>query len=513
MTGLQNILNLLGINNSTAKTLWRAVQFGLVAATLMGTAPFAPSALGGEVTNMTAGESHHAGTLEVPVNKSQVLKVDQPFAQALIGNADIADILPLTKSSVYILGKKVGSTSLTLYDKQKTLISVVDIMVGPDVIGLRQQLSDLMPNERIGARISNNSIVLSGGVSSAVAVDRALQVADTYSPGKVVNMMSVGSSQQVLLEVRFSEMKRSVAKQIGLNSAFRSNSGSFSGGTGGASVNSTILTNKNGTPSVDLTGILESFGIIGKTFNIGNVNIAGVLDALESKGVVTTLAEPNLVALSGDTASFLAGGEFPVPVSRDNNNNSGTTGNANTNVTVEFKSFGVSLAFTPTVLEDGLINLIVAPEVSSIDPSASVVINGLVIPGLKTRRARTTLELRDGQSFAIAGLISKDFQDTVKQFPVLGSIPIIGALFRSTGFQRDETELVIVVTPRLIKPTTPDKIVLPTDRVQEPNELGLFMNGTTDSAVNQNPIVNPEMTKNPPKGPTGIDGPHGHIVE
>lgn len=459
----------------------------------------------------------HAGTFEVPVNKSQVLRVDQPFGQALIGNPDIADIMPLTSRSLYVLGKKAGSTSLTLYDRNKNLIAVVDLVVGPDVMGLKKQLHDLMPNDRVGARISNEAIVLSGVVSSGTAVDRAKQIAETYAPGKVVNMMAVGSSQQVLLEVRFSEMTRTAAKQIGVNSAFISDSGKFLGGTGNTAVNTSLLTDTAGRPIVDIGGILSTFGIVAGSFDIGKLNITGVLDALERKGVVNTLAEPNLVALSGETASFLAGGEFPIPVVQNNGGGTGTGGGTGS-ITVEFKPFGVSLGFTPTVLEDGLINLVVAPEVSSIDPSASVVINGLTIPGLQTRRAKTSLELRDGQSFAIAGLIRNDFQDTVRQFPVLGSIPIIGSLFRSSGFQKQETELVIIVTPRLVKPSTPEALTVPTDRAAPPNELDLFLMGRTDKAVGVNPIDPGAPPADRPRaavastGPSGVDGDFGHIL-
>jgi pilus assembly protein CpaC len=397
------------------------------------------------------------GTLEVPVNKSDVLRTDRPFARALIGNADIADVLPLSDRSVYLLGKKTGATTLTLYDRSSNLIGVVDVTVGPDVIGLRGQLANLFPQSRIDATLSNDSIVLRGVLDSSVAVDRAILLASTYAPQKVVNMLAVGSAQQVMLEVRFSEMKRSVARQIGVNNAFHSNSGNFLGATGSTAPTTAILTDQNGHPTVDLTALASSFGIFAGMTHIGNVQIEGVLDALENKGLITTLAEPNLVALSGQTASFLAGGEFPIPVAQSATVGSGGGNNNGTAITVEFKPFGVSLAFTPTVLEDGVINLLVEPEVSSIDPSASVSISGLVIPGLQTRRAKTTLELHDGQSFAIAGLLRKNFQDTIKQFPVLGSIPIIGALFRSSGFQREDTELVIVVTPHLVRPTAPDR--------------------------------------------------------
>lgn len=455
-------------------------------------------------------DGKHAGQLDVPVNKSQILKVDRPFTKALIGNAEIADVLPLTNQSLYVLGKKVGTTSLTLYDGRNTLIAVVDVAVGPDVITLRRQLSELLPKEQIGARMSNDAVVLTGIVSNAPAVDKAQQIAATYAGDKVVNMLSIGASQQVMLEVRFSEMNRNVGKQLGINSAFISNSGRFLGGTGNNAPSTTVLTNQNGVPTIDLGGILESFGIVAGNFDIGSVNLFGALDALERKGVVTTLAEPTLVALTGETASFLAGGEFPVPVAQGGTGGGGV--NNNVAITVEFKPFGVSLAFTPTVLEDGIINLVVEPEVSSIDPSASITVNGLVIPGLQTRRAKTTLELRDGQSFAIAGLLRKDFQDTVRQFPILGSLPIIGTLFRSSSFQKQETELVIIVTPRLVQPMRASDVRLPTDRVRPPHELDLFLMGRTDKAVGIDPLDPdaPPPEKPKPNPDTGFSGPTGH---
>ena len=425
--------------------------------------------------SVVADNGVSAGQLDVPINKSQVVRSDRPFAKALIGNPEIADVLPLTTSSIYVLGKKMGTTSLTLYDRRSQLIAVIDIAVGPDVTGLKRQLGELMPGDRVGARISNDSLVLDGTVSSSIAADRAMQLAETYAPGKVVNMMSVGASQQVMLEVRFSEVKRSALKQLGVGFLVGRGT-SFSGAIGGGASLTTDAT--TGVTKLGLGSILDSFGILTKRFGAFGLNFDAALDALERKGAITTLAEPTLVALSGETASFLAGGEFPIPVSQGNSGGGG--GN---NVTVEFKPFGVSLAFTPTVLADGVINMIVAPEVSSIDPSASVVINGLRIPGLQTRRAKTVVELRDGESFAMAGLLRKDFQDTVRQFPILGSIPIIGTLFRSTNFQREESELVIIVTPRLVRPVRAGAMKVPTDRATPPNEADLFLLGRTDGAV------------------------------
>ena len=477
----------------------------------------APAMTQAQETVRTADVNLRAGQLDVAVNKSQVLTADRPFAKALIGNADVADVLPLTNRSLYVLGKKIGTTSLTLYDKNNNLISVIDVAVGPDVLSLRRQLSELMPSEQIGVRMSGDSVVLTGTVSSGPAIDRAKQIAATYAGDKVVNLLSVGAAQQVMLEVRFSEMNRNVAKSLGINTAFTNGNGgnTFQGGLGNNASSTALLTNQNGSPTVNIAGILDTFGVVSKGISLGNLNIFTALDALERKGLVTTLAEPTLVALSGESASFLAGGEFPVPVSQGGSSGSGQNAGSNA-ITVEYKPFGVSLAFTPTVLDDGVINMVVAPEVSSIDPSASVTINGLTIPGLQTRRARTTLELRDGQSFAIAGLLRKDFQSTVRQFPLLGSIPIIGALFSSRGFQRQETELVIIVTPRLVRPVPAGQLRLPTDRVQPPSELDLFLNGRTDKAVGTNPFDPNQPPKDGPK-PTppagGFSGPNGYAPQ
>ena len=480
-----------------------------------------------QISVVSDSDGVRAGELQVPVNKSQVLRVDRPYGKALVGNPDIADVLPLTERSLYVLGKKVGTTSLTLYDRHNMLIAVVDVSVGPDVITLRRQLGELMPGDHIGARMSNDSIILDGIVSSGPAADRAVQIAETFAPGKVVNLLSVGSAQQVMLEVRFSEMNRTIVKQFGLNHTFFNGSGKFVGGIGdnglqGVPSTTTTGTTSNGISSsgsttsrvgsgaLDLLLPTAGFGAFGVLSHIAGLNISSALDALEQKGLATTLAEPTLVALSGETASFLAGGEFPIPVAQGSTASTG--GGGFSAVTVQFKPFGVSISFTPTVLADGVINLVVAPEVSSLDASAAVVINGFRVPGLRTRRAKTTVELRDGESFAIAGLLSRDFSDTVRQVPLLGSIPIIGALFRSTGFQRGDTELVMIVTPRLVRPVPSGTLKVPTDRVAPPSEADLFLLGHTDKAVppgptlNRGPIGEPSRPELPPPPRAGTPG-------
>jgi pilus assembly protein CpaC len=485
------------------------------------------------IAEVSVASGINAGELEVPINKSQVLRADRPYSKALIGNPDIADIVPISPTSVYVLGKKSGTTSLTLYDRGGRLIAVVDVVVGPDVMTLKHQLSDLLPGDGISARMSNDSVILEGVVHDAVEADKAVQIAETYAPGKVVNMLALGSAQQVMLEVRFAEVNRSALSQIGVNWGTKNTGDTRYAIGGGASLSPlgpTTITNSNGSviqiPNnnavFSVGSITDSFGIISQAFKAFGTNFNVTLDALERKGAVNTLAQPTLIALSGETASFLAGGEFPVPTVQSAG--AGVAGGAAA-FTVQWKPFGVSLAFTPTVLADGVINLVVAPEVSSIDPSASIVVNGLSIPGIQTRRAKTVVELRDGESFALAGLIRKDFQDTVRQIPLLGSIPIIGSLFRSTGFQHQQTELVIIVTPRLVRPVPAGALKAPTDRVRPPNEADLLLNGRIDTGVPPaaRPFVSPAVPPPPPppmggsggmaeKKPIGFEKDYGHVL-
>jgi pilus assembly protein CpaC len=405
----------------------------------------------------------HGGTLEVPVNKSQVVSADQPIAKAMVGNAAIADVVPLTDRSIYVLGKAMGTTSLTLYDRGGRVLVVMDIAVGPDAQGYREQISRLVPGTQIGAQISGNSLILTGMANDAGAISRAVQLAQTYAGENVVNMIGLGASQQVMLEVKFAEVRREIGEDVGVRGFAGGNDFGSAFGAG----SSLSPDPETGRPVFEIGSILNSFGIFGTTFRALGLDFEAYLNALENKGFAKTLAEPTLIALSGETASFLAGGEFPIPVVQSGGGGGGDDGASS--ITVEFKPFGVSLGFTPTVLGDGTINLKVEPEVSAIDPAASLQLNGISIPGLQTRRASTTLELRDGESFAIAGLLQRDFQTTINQVPLLGGIPILGALFRSTEFQKGETELLIVVTPRLVAPIRPSQVRLPTDRVKDPD--------------------------------------------
>jgi pilus assembly protein CpaC len=444
-------------------------------------------------------ESKHAGEFVVPLNKSQILRLDVPFADLLVGNAEIADVLALTDRSIYVLGKTMGSTSLTIYGRNRTLIAVADLVVTHDIDGLKARLFELMPDENIEVRPLNTSIVLSGTVSSATRLERARMVAEQYtgSEGAVTNLMSVKGSQQVMLAVRFSEVSRDASKELGINGSFLADDFLIAWGDSlsqgfNLDVNNGSFSAAN--PAVALSGFGAGAGVI----DLGSSALGLAFDALEDKGLSKTLAEPNLIALSGETASFLAGGEFPIPVAQQTANQE--TGQGGT-ITIEFKEFGVSLAFSPTVLDDGLINLIVSPEVSALDFSLAA--EG--VPALTTRRATTTVELRDGQSFAIAGLLQEDFTDNIEQFPGLGDLPVLGALFRSTEYQRKETELVILVTPHLVQPAPAGSLAAPSDNFVPPSDLDLFLHGR---------LEDPESGIGPlGVGGGGIDGSYGHIIK
>lgn len=424
-----------------------------------------------------------SGEIQLPVNKSRVIRVDRPLRDILVGSPEVADVLALSDHSVYVLGRKLGSTSLALYGDNRQLIGVLDLTVTPDLPTLRQRLYEIMPTERIDVRAANESVVLSGPVTSGSQLKQALAMAESFAPGKVTNNLILSGGQQVMLAVRFAEMQRTVAKEIG--------------------VTTNVNYSKGGDALNILTGVLPAltpFGSIAGALTIGSWTIDAMLDALERKGVVKTLAEPNLIAMSGETASFLAGGEFPIPVGQSSNDNGVDT------ITIEFKEFGVKLAFTPTVIGNEVINLAVEPEVSAIDRSNGITISGLVIPGLSVRRAQTTVDLRHGESFAIAGLIRSNFTDSVEQFPGLGEIPILGSLLRSSSFQREESELVIIVTPYLVRPALPGQLRLPTDAFLPPSQVQLFLNGRLDTPV-PGGVIGAAM----PPG-AGLAGNVGYVV-
>ena len=445
---------------------------------------------------MAQGDGRYEVT--IPTGKSEVLQIPGRYTDLMIADPAIADVLPLSTTSVYVVGKKLGSTALSIYGPGKRLLSAITVVVTADTGGLKARMHEVAPGEdSVKVSAANDSIVLSGPVSSGPKAEQIMALAETYAPGRVVNMMSIQGTQQVMLSVRFVEMERNLAKQFRVNTS--------SSGLGAPNGTFQVIPGRAYFQAGNSTAGQERFGIFQALLHNGDVNLDVLVDAFESKGLARTLAEPTLVAMSGDTASFLAGGEFPVPVSTQ----PVTAGGIGT-ITVEFKQFGISLAFTPTVLEDGVINLVVAPEVSAIDPTASVVSSGLTIPGLKVRRAKTTVELRDGESFTIAGLLRDDYRNDIQQFPWLGDLPVIGALFRSSGYQKNQSELVLVVTPHLAKPTL-SKASTPNDHFVPPSDFELFVFG----AQRATPLfANPEdralMGLDPTKG--GLEGGYGHVL-
>ncbi|WP_347311082.1 type II and III secretion system protein family protein [Defluviimonas sp. SAOS-178_SWC] len=439
---------------------------------------FAAGMLGVSLT-MTAIPSAQAETLKiingsvssaltVPMNRAVVVESDQPFAELSIANPGIADISTLSDKSIYVLGKAPGRTTLTLLAPDGKLITNVDVQVSLDVAEFKERLQQILPGEKIEVRTANDGIVLSGVVSSTAKLDRALDLAERYAPDRVSNLMSVGGVQQVMLKVRFAEMQRSVTKRLssslGVSTPDPTRSVNVEAGTG-ANLNGAVSVARGGGFTTAQTG---GFGI---GFTAGSVQFGILLEALESKGLVRTLSEPNLTALSGQEAKFLAGGEYPIPVR-----------NTNDTVTVEYKPFGVELAFTPRVVDGDVINLMINAAVSSIDTTVQTSVGtGITLNAFKRREAETTVEMRDGESFAIAGLLQDDFNDSSGQIPWLGDVPVLGALFRSADFQRNQTELVIIITPHLVSPTRGEALALPTDRVKAPTEAELFLFGKTAS--------------------------------
>ena len=437
--------------------------------------------------------------LSVSMNRAVVVESDIPFSELSIANPGIADISSLSDRTIYVLGKSPGTTTLTLLDASGQLITNVEVQVSSDVTEFKERLEQILPGEGIEVRTANDGIVLSGTVSSIQKLQRALDLAQRYAPDRVSNLMVVGGIQQVMLKVRFAEMQRSVSKS--LSSSLAINGTSLLSGDLGVNAGSGTLNNLGGVANAlagNIPASNNNAGAITFGFNAGSTQVALLLEALEQKGVIRTLAEPNLVALSGQEAKFLAGGEYPVPIAQENDT-----------ITVEFKPFGIELNFIPRVVDKDLINLELLAAVSAIDPSNSITLDaGFSISAFTRRETSTTVEMRDGESFAIAGLLQDDFTDNTAQLPWLGDIPVLGALFRSADYQRRQTELVIIITAHLVTPTRGEALALPTDRIKPPTEKDLFLYGRTTGTANR-----------PTKGAAGevakqdFSGSYGYVMD
>jgi len=447
--------------------------------------------------------------------KSLVLDSAEPIRRLSLADPEVADILLLSPHQIYLTGKKPGATNLTLWDSAGRVARVYDVTVGPDVAALKEMLHKLLPAEE-GIRVmpAGESVALSGTVSSAAALTTALDTAELYAPGQVANMLSVGGVHQVMLEVKIAEMHRTVMEKVGIDLSYYAN-GDFAftllndlfalDNDGPLPLNSQAATNNGALSAGNMRVSSTRNGLF--RLHKGQQTLTGFLDVLKQNGLIKVLAEPTLICRSGEEARFLAGGEIPIPVPQG----LGT-------VAIEFKPYGVALAFTPTVLSGGRISLKVFPEVSELDYTNAIQVSSFTIPAITSRRTSTTVELGDGQSFAIAGLLQDHVRETAKKYPVLGDVPVLGMLFRSNEFQKAETELVIIVTPHLAKPLDMARQSLPTDHYVEPTEFEFFVMGRMEG---QGPAtggaIRPVATSvgDPAaQGPaSGLEGDFGHILD
>lgn len=440
----------------------------------------------------------------VPINRSELVTTGADMGEVIITDPEVADVYAHGKRKISVLGKNIGSTTLRVFDTDHKLIRSMDVTVTYDLPAVRRALREFLPNERIGVSMVNTRIALTGDVSSAEAAATAMEIAQEFVRGKlvgadatarklptegeaspVINLMKISSGQQVMLRIRIGEIQRSAMKNLGVNlTSVRNGGWGFLLGTG---------TGQYGDVSGDnpafnfgsFTNAAESFGSLGFSNSSSTYGIAGTIDALERDGLLKVLAEPNLVALSGEEAQFLAGGEFPIPVPQQ----LGTT-------TIEYKPFGVALKFTPYVLSNNRLRIQVMPEVSEISNERIIETSeGFTAPSIITRRASTTVELAPGESFMIAGLIRDNMISQIDELPGAGEIPVLSALFRSTSFQRNETELVIAVTPYLVDPIKGSDIKLPTDDFKPAS----FMESIFFGAIGGRDNTQPSM-----EGPSGF---------
>jgi pilus assembly protein CpaC len=433
------------------------------------------------------------GSLTIEVHKGRVIRLPRPAATVFVADPEIADVQAQSASIVYLFGRRTGSTSLYAIDENDQLLVRTAVVVQHNLSGLRQAIGQLMPDARVVAGTVDGSIVLDGLVENPVQAQELRELAERYlgEDETVLFRVRVASPTQVNLRVRVAEVSRDVLKEFGINWEALFQSGNFTFGF----VSGRAVSDGAGSFLRSPTGADSAFG----SWESGDDFINTALDALAEEDLVNILAEPNLTALSGETASFLAGGEFPIPVDQDDDNG----------VTIEFKEFGISLAFTPTVLSSNRISLRVRPEVSDLSDKGAITINGLTIPALATRRAETTVELGSGQSFAIGGLLSTDIENAISKYPGIGDLPVLGALFRSTRFRSNETELVILVTPYLVRPVDEPRIALPTDGYRAPSDVERILMGRLHSARLQPGRAGPLS----PEGARRLVGPVGFVLE
>ena len=501
------------------RSLWlagRSLVVSLVAALMLTAAPGLPGLTGTAMAQrmIQIGSAKRSAAVVVPVGKSEDVRTDAPFTDIVVGNPDIADVSALTDHTLSILGRKIGTTRVSIYGQDRKLIGVFDVEVSYDVSTLAIELGRRFPSSKLRVQSVNGRILLSGTAIDGIVLDQALTIARQFGP-EVINSVQVLQPQQVMLEVRFVEASRQAGRELGVQwnvtprpghaESFISNIGAQRPATslpitptfGEQPISS--LTTPTNVPAA-AAGIIGSatnpFGFIAGNMIAKGLNIEMALNALEERGLARRLAEPNLVALSGDTANFLAGGEYPIPV----------PGAFAGQIAVDYKKYGISLAFTPTVLHGSLINLKIEPEVSQLDPSHNVTVGqGIVVPALTVRRASSTIELKDGQSFVLAGLLANELSTAQQQLPWIGDVPVLGALFSSKSYQKQETDLVIVVTPHLVNPTRPgDVIKTPLSNTEPANDVDFFLTKN-----------HPEVLRTEVRGGAAQveRGPIGHMLE
>jgi pilus assembly protein CpaC len=412
-------------------------------------------------------------TLQIESGKSVSLKTSYAVKRVSVGNPEILDVAVLGGHELQLVARTIGATNLLIWDSNGRTQAVIDVHVGTAYSHIERSLRKVLGNESISVEGVGNAVALKGSVSSDVALGQTLKLAESMigevkGAPKVINLLEVGGNHQVMLKVVIAEMSRTLSREFGVNTAALISTGG--GNTVGVGNFIGGLASAAGSDDLGLAkGMTDVF--IGMAGFGGLQALEIFLDLLDEQGLSKILAEPTLVARSGEIANFLVGGEVPIPIAQ---------GGAFGSITVEYKDFGVGLGFTPTVLGPDRIHLQVNPEVSRPDFTFGTEVGGTIVPGFVSRRASTSVELADGQSFMIAGLLNESVRELAAKYPVLGDLPILGSLFRSTMFQKEETELVIIVTPTLVKPTGPGPHPLPTDHFVEPSALEFYLWGALE---------------------------------
>ncbi|MFT0533431.1 type II and III secretion system protein family protein [Castellaniella hirudinis] len=398
-----------------------------------------------------------ASAITLFIGGGDLLQVSQEIGTAFVADPNIAEIQVPSPDKVLLMGVKSGTTTLYLLDKDGKEIRRETVVVQHNIGEIQRLLHQRFPAQRLELSSAPGSLMISGGVPDAETVEAIMRSLRPYlgENDTLINRLSLNSPTQVYLKVRVTEMNKSVTQKLGVNWAGLTVQGS---GLVAGIISGRALLPGDAAQGA-LVGATEGYTFLGG-YTRDNGSIFGLIDILDREGLVTVLAEPNLTAVSGQTASFLAGGEFPVPVNQDSDK-----------VTVEFKPFGVALDFTPTVLADDRISLKVRPEISELDTTSAISVGGLSIPGLRVRRVETTVEMASGQSFAIGGLLQNDLSDIVSKIPGLGSVPVLGKLFSSSDYRNHKSELVVIVTPYLVRPTSPDQLATPLSALRANSDI------------------------------------------